>query len=77
MKTKHDEVMRLFKDQSMQFSATSDKFAPIVKVGFDNFDDRNTFFDWITTITGEKSPTEGQNRESVILHYADDEFYDN
>ena len=77
MKSKHYQVMRLFKDQSMQFSATSDEFGPVIRVGFDNFDDRNTFFDWITAITGEKSPTKDQDEESVILHYADDEFYDN
>ena len=72
MRTKHQEVMRLFRQQEITIGMIEDDGSFTVQLSVDGRGDAENLFDWLAAITGENLPTE----ETITLNYNEIE-YDN
>ena len=72
MRTKHQEVMRLFRQQEITIGMIESDGFFTVQLSVDGRGDAENLFDWLTAITGENSPIQ----ETITLNYNDIE-YDN
>ena len=65
MRTKHQEVMRLFRQEEVTMAMIQDDGFFTIHLSVNNEGDAENLFDWLTAITGENSPT----RETITLNY--------
>ena len=65
MRTKHQEVMRLFRQQKITIEMIEDDGSFTVQLSVDRQGDAENLFDWLTAITGENSP----KQETITLNY--------
>ena len=65
MRTKHQEVMRLFRQQKITMAMIRDDGFFTIHLSVSNEGDAENLFDWLTAITGENSPTQ----ETITLNY--------
>ena len=67
MRTKHQEVMRLFRQQEITIGMIQDDGSFTVQLSVDRQGDAENIFDWLTAITGENSPMQ----ETISLDYGE------
>ena len=67
MRTKHQEVMRLFRQQEITIGMIEDNGFFTIQLSVDRQGDAENLFDWLTAITGE-NPT---IQETIALDYSD------
>ena len=67
MRTKHQEVMRLFRQQEITIGMIEDDGFFTVQLSVDRQGDAENLFDWLTAITGENSPIQ----EVISLDYGE------
>ena len=65
MRTKHQEVMRLFRQQEITIGMIQDDGFFTIQLSVDGRGDAENLFDWLTAITGENSPVQ----ETITLNY--------
>lgn len=65
MRTKHQEVMRLFRQQEITIGMIEDGGFFTVQLSVDSRGDAENLFDWLAAITREDSPT----KETITLNY--------
>ena len=70
MRTKHQEVMRLFRQQEITIGMIQDDRSFTIQLSVDRQGDAENLFDWLTAITGENSPT----KETITLDYGEFEY---
>ena len=61
MRTKHQEVMRLFRQQEITIGMIEDDGFFTVQLSADSRGDAENLFDWLTAITGKKSANTRNN----------------
>ena len=67
MRTKHQEVMRLFRQQEITIGMIESDGFLTVQLSVDGRGDAENLFDWLTAITGENSPMQ----ETISLDYGE------
>ena len=67
MRTKHQEVMRLFRQQEITIGMIEDDGFFTIQLSVDRQGDAENLFDWLTAITGENSPIQ----EAISLDYGE------
>ena len=67
MRTKHQEVMRLFRQQEITIGMIQDDRSFTIQLSVDRQGDAENLFDWLTAITGENSPI----KETIALNYGE------
>ena len=67
MRTKHQEVMRLFRQQEITMAMIQDDGFFTIHLSVDSEGDAENLFDWLTAITGENSPIQ----ETIALNYGE------
>lgn len=67
MRTKHAEVMKLFRDQAILIMTATEEGDPVVKLYTDNHEDADQLFNWLAAITGGDSG----HAEEINLLYND------
>ena len=65
MRTKHQEVMRLFRQQEITIGMIEDNGFFTIHLSVDGQGDAENLFDWLTAITGKNSPVQ----ETIALDY--------
>lgn len=53
MRTRHAEVMKLFKDRAISIGLRKDDEDTLVTLSFEDWDDAHSVFEWLAAITGD------------------------
>ena len=74
MRTKHQEVMKLFEQNRLTVSKMRDSVGPFVRLSLESQSDAELLHEWLEAITGEEyaSIPIGGDEETIVLKFEDE-----